>query len=52
MDSKAVDSVWSPSCELGVNVFSLAAVTPATANNIQVRVASMTARRMRAPVSE
>ena len=29
-----------------------ATVTPATANRIQVRVASMTARRMRAPVCE
>ena len=47
-----VDSVWSPSGELDVNVFSSATVTPATANRIQVRVASMTARRMRAPVCE
>jgi hypothetical protein len=30
----------------------VAAVTPATANRIQVRVASMTARRKRAPVCE
>jgi hypothetical protein len=52
LGSGTVDSVWSPSCELDVNEFPLAAVTPATANRIQVKVASMTARRMRAPVCE
>ena len=52
VDSGAVDSVCSPSCELDVNVFSVAAVTPATANRIQMRVASMTPRRLRAPVCE
>jgi hypothetical protein len=50
LGSGTVDSVWSPSCELDVNEFSLAAVTPPTANRIQVRVASMTARRMRISV--
>ena len=52
LGSGTVDSVWSPSCELDVNEFSLTAVTPATANRIQVKVASMTARRMRALICE